>query len=190
MERATICIADVTGKGMPAALLMSNLQAAVRAFGASESEPAALCARVNRAMTAHIASGRFVTLFYGILEADRRTLTYTNAGHNPPLLLRADGRLEELSTGGLLMGIDSDVTYEQAQLELRAGDRLVLYTDGVTEAMRPTGELYGEDRLLTGIRRHGTADPETLQQRLLEDVPAFCGGEFQDDATVLVVAVE
>jgi sigma-B regulation protein RsbU (phosphoserine phosphatase) len=186
--RIGLGIADVTGKGMPAALLMSNLQAAVKAFAAPERAPREVCQRLNRIMGAHLGPGRFITLVYAVLDASRRVLTYTNAGHNPPLLLRHDGTCEPLSTGGLLLGVVPEATYEEAEVRLGPGDRLLLFTDGVTEAMNPDGELFGEDRVLEVMRRcagHGAAE---LQRELLAAVTIFCGGEFQDDATIVVVA--
>jgi sigma-B regulation protein RsbU (phosphoserine phosphatase) len=188
--RAGLCIADVTGKGMPAALLMSNLQATVKTFATELTEPAALCDRVNRIMAANLSPGRFITLFYGRLDTSARTLFYANAGHNPPLLLRADGRCERLEAGGLLLGSFPDARFEQAEIPLAPGDRLLLYTDGVTEAMNAQGELYGEERVVEVMRRHRAGTAEEMQAALLASVNQFCGGEFQDDATVLVAAVE
>jgi sigma-B regulation protein RsbU (phosphoserine phosphatase) len=189
-DRAALCIADVTGKGMPAALLMSNLQATVKTFAATAESPDVLCRRVNRIMAANMAQGRFITFFYGVLDAATRTLAYTNAGHNPPLLLRRDGTCEALETGGLLLGAFPDAEYAQARIELRAGDRLVLFTDGLVEAESATRELYGDERLLAILRRHATESAEELQRRILAAAAEHCGGEFQDDATLIVIAVD
>lgn len=189
VDRVALCIADVTGKGMPAALLMSNLQATVKTFAATAESPDALCRRVNRIMATNMAPGRFITLFYGVLDAASRTLAYTNAGHNPPLLLRHDGTCETLETGGLLLGAFPEADYGQARIELRPGDRLVLFTDGLVEAENATRELYGDDRLLETLRRHASDSAEELQRRILAAAAEHCGGEFQDDATLIVVAV-
>jgi hypothetical protein len=186
--RAAFCIADVSGKGMPAALLMSNLQATVKTFAAGTATAAELCARVNRVMASHLAPGRFITMFFGLLGRDR-DLHYTNAGHNPPILLRADGTALSLDRGGPLLGAFPEARYEQAVITLEPGDRLALFTDGVVEAMNDAGELYGDERMVEALRRHAVADAETLERHLLEDVTAFCAGEFQDDATVLVVTI-
>lgn len=187
--RVALCIADVTGKGMPAALLMSNLQATVKTFAGTAESPDALCRRVNRIMAANMAPGRFITFFYGVLDAASRTLAYTNAGHNPPLLLRTDGTCEALETGGLLLGAFPEAEYAQARVELRSGDRLVLFTDGLVEAENATRELYGDDRLIETLRRHASDSAEELQRRILAAASEHCGGEFQDDATLIVVAV-
>jgi sigma-B regulation protein RsbU (phosphoserine phosphatase) len=185
-----LCIADVTGQGMPAALLMSNLQAMVRALAPGAAGPAELCVRLNRSLAAQIAPGRFITLLFGVLHLTRRTLTYVNAGHNPPVLLRAAGAHEWLDVGGPLLAVVPEAPYEQAEVALATGDRLVLYTDGITEAMDATRDLFGEERLLATIRAAAAADAATLQASLLATVTAFCRGEFQDDATVITVALD
>jgi sigma-B regulation protein RsbU (phosphoserine phosphatase) len=185
--RLAVCVADVTGKGMPAALLMSNLQATVKAFAPSMGSPAALCARVNRVLSAQITLGRFITFFYAELETGGRALRYANAGHNPPLLLRAGGAAEWLDAGGPLLGVVPDAGYEEATTALAPGDTLVLYTDGITEAQAATGELFGEERLLASVRAAAGGGPEAVQRRLLDDVAAHCGGDWGDDATVLVL---
>ncbi|HYM80585.1 MAG TPA: SpoIIE family protein phosphatase [Candidatus Limnocylindria bacterium] len=188
--RLGLCIADVTGKGMPAALLMSNLQATVKTFAATAESPRALCERVNRIMAANLSGGRFITLFYGVLDAGRRTFSYTNAGHNPPLVLRADGSCERLEAGGLLLGAFPEASYEQGEASLAPGDRLVLYTDGMVEAENPERELFGEERLLEVLRRHARASAPELRGALVAAVAAFCEQDFQDDATLVVVAAE
>lgn len=179
-----ISIADVAGKGLPASLLMSNLQAAVRAFGDAICTPRNLCTRVNRLLCRHMINGRFVTFCYARLDCTRRTVTWANAGHNPPLLLGADGSVERLSAGGLVMGVFEDATYQEQTLPLREGDRLVLYTDGITEALSPAGEEFGEARLIEAIR---CAGPAVDADGLLANVLAFAGGTLQDDATIVVV---
>jgi len=187
--RVALCVADVTGKGMPAALLMSNLQASVKALAPAAGSPAALCERLNRALGGQLAPGRFITFFYGEADAAARVLRYANAGHNPPLLLRADGRAEWLDAGGPLLGVVADANYAEAVVPLGDGDLLVLYTDGVTEAQAPSGELFGEARLLEAVRGAAGRGPDEVQRALLAAAGAFCDGVFADDATVLVLAV-
>ncbi len=189
-DQVALCIADVTGKGMPAALLMSNLQASVKTFAGPGVTPQALCERINRVMSDAVGPGRFVTLFFGVFDLVSRELCYTNAGHNPPLVLRASGVVESLDVGGTLMGPFANATFTQAQVVLAPGDRLVLYTDGVTEAMDRSGELFGEERLRRVGLEAVAGGALHVQQRVLERVTEFCGGVFQDDATILVVAVE
>jgi sigma-B regulation protein RsbU (phosphoserine phosphatase) len=185
-----IVIADVAGKGMPAALLMSNLQAAVRAFSQGGSEPAALCGNINRLLCRHMVSGRFVTFCFAWIDAKRRSLTYANAGHNPPLLLRADGSVERLSEGGMVMGVFPDAAFKQAELSLGAGDRLLFYTDGITEAPSPDGEEFGEDRLAEAARSAPDQSVERLKDHVLAQLAAFTGGTFVDDATLIAVAAD
>ncbi len=183
------CIADVTGKGMPAALLVSSIQATLRGASALGLPPAGLIERVNRTMSSQMAAGRFVTLFYGAFDPARRELRYVNAGHNCPMLLRADGPLELLDKGGLLVGIFPEAKYEEGRVEMGAGDRLLLYTDGITEAQAPDGELYGEERLEVLLRASSALDATALQARILAAAGEFCAGEWQDDATLMVLAV-
>ena len=111
--RVGLSIADVVGKGIPAALLMSNLQAAVRAFATDTTEPAELCQQVNRILCGHIAEGRFISFFYCIIDSDESTLTFANAGHYPPILVRADGSVERLAVGGAVLGVFPEGGYEQ-----------------------------------------------------------------------------
>ncbi|MEO5618720.1 MAG: GAF domain-containing SpoIIE family protein phosphatase, partial [Candidatus Eisenbacteria bacterium] len=186
-DRVALCVADVTGKGMPAALLMSSLQATVRGVAAQGLSPAALGERVNRVISAQITPGRFITMFFATLDPASGVVTYVNAGHNPPMLLRAGGKLELLDAGGLLLGIMPEATYVEAQVTLHPGDRLLLFTDGITEAADTTQDLFGEARLETVLRAGAADDAAGLQRRVLEEVSAFCQGDFQDDATLIVV---
>ena len=189
-SRVALCIADVVGKGLPAALLMSNLQAGIRGAAGEALEPKELCTKVNRATRANVAADKFITLFYGVLDVAGKRLRYTNAGHNPPFLVRQDGSHLRLLEGGTVIGVLRDGTYVQDEVQLCTGDRLVLFTDGVTEARSPADEEFGEERL-TGLlveNRHlGARD---LQTKILIDVSDFCRGNFHDDATLIVVAVQ
>jgi sigma-B regulation protein RsbU (phosphoserine phosphatase) len=188
--RAGISIADVVGKGMPAALLMSNLQAAVRAFATGVADPAELCHQINRILCGNIAEGRFITFFYCVIDAEEGRLTYANAGHFPPVLARADGRIERLSSGGPVLGVLPDAQYEQGDLTIQSGDRVVLFTDGLTEARNDLDEEFGEPELIARIQQNLACSAPALQARLAESVTAFAGGRFQDDATLIVMAAE
>jgi sigma-B regulation protein RsbU (phosphoserine phosphatase) len=188
--RLGISIADVVGKGIPAALLMSNLQAAVRAFASEIVDPRELCHQVNRILCGNIAEGRFISFFYALLDATSGTLTYTNAGHYLPMLVRSDGATERLGVGGPVLGVIADAEYEQAQVALLAGDRLVLFTDGLTEARSATDEEFGEQRLLDAAIAHRACSAPALQARLAESVSSFTGGRMQDDATLMVLAAD
>jgi phosphoserine phosphatase RsbU/P len=182
-----IAIADVAGKGLPAALLMSNLQAAVRAFAQNAAEPAGLCGNLNRLLCRHMVSGRFVTFCFAWIDAEKHTITYANAGHNPPLLVRADGSVERLGEGGTVLGVFAEAVYQQTQLSLDPDDRLLFYTDGITEARSPAGEEFGEDRLARAASELDAPSAEALKDHILHRLAEFTGGTFDDDATLIVV---
>jgi sigma-B regulation protein RsbU (phosphoserine phosphatase) len=184
-----VSIADIAGKGLPAALLMSNLQAAVRAFAQEASTPSSVCGNVNRLLCRNMASGRFATFCYARIEPDARRIVYSNAGHNPPLLVRADGSTALLSEGGMVLGIFPDNNYEHAELPVGPGDRLVFYTDGITEARNPAGDEYGEDRLKDAALRAHRDSIDAMKGALLADVNQFTGEKFDDDATLIVVGI-
>jgi sigma-B regulation protein RsbU (phosphoserine phosphatase) len=187
-SRLALTIADVVGKGIPAALLMSNLQAAVRAFASEAAEPRALCQQVNRILCGNIAAGRFISFFYCVLDAAAGVLAYTNAGHYLPILVRSNGSVERLGIGGPVLGVLADAEYEQAWVSLGPGDRLVLYTDGLTEALDAGDEEFGEERLVADAVTHRACSAPSLQARLTGAVAAFSGGRLKDDATLIVLA--
>jgi sigma-B regulation protein RsbU (phosphoserine phosphatase) len=184
-----ISVADIAGKGLPAALLMSNLQAAVRAFAQEAVPPSSICGSVNRLLCRNMASGRFATFCYARLDCGARRLTYSNAGHNPPLLVRGTGAVERLSEGGMVLGVFPESTYGQAELSLTAGDRLVFYTDGFTEVRDAAGDEFGEERLAEAAVAARGENADGLRDAILTTVNAFSGGAFEDDATLIVVGV-
>jgi sigma-B regulation protein RsbU (phosphoserine phosphatase) len=190
--RLALSIADVVGKGIPAALLMSNLQATVRAFATGATGPRELCQQVNRILCGHIAEGRFISFCYCVVDTDIGVLTYSNAGHFPPIVVRADGSVERLAAGGPVLGILPDAEYEQATVNLGTGDRLVLFTDGITEAAAEgdDDDQFGEERLVDLTIQHRACSAPALQARLGDAVAAFTGGRFQDDATLMVMATD
>jgi sigma-B regulation protein RsbU (phosphoserine phosphatase) len=187
--RLAVSIADVVGKGLPAALLMSNLQAAVRAFATASVAPHDVCASVNRLLCRNIASGKFVTFCYVVVDTAAGTIDYANAGHFPPILVRADGTVERLPPTGLVLGVMPDWTYGSGQVPIGPGDGLVCFTDGITEALAPGGEEFGEDRLVEMICRHRREPVERLVRLVADAVAAWAGGSPQDDATLIAVAV-
>jgi phosphoserine phosphatase RsbU/P len=184
-----VSIADIAGKGLPAALLMSNLQAAVRAFAQDAVSPASINNSINRLLCRNMASGRFATFCYARIEPASGRIVYSNAGHNPPLLIRPGGTVEKLGDGGMVLGIFPDNQYEQAELTLTAGDRLLFYTDGITEARNPEGDEYGEDRLAEVALAVREGSAETIKDAVLTNVNAFTNEKFEDDATLIVVGI-
>src|SRR6266478_2300709 len=184
-----MCIADVAGKGMPAALLMSNLQAAVRGLSSLSLAREDLCSRLNALLCRNIASDRFVTLFYAHLDGPSRQLRYVSAGHNPPFVVHRDGSHDRLREGGLVLGVFANQTFKSDVTQLQSGDRLVLYTDGVTEACNSEDEEFGEDRLLRVLQQNASSSAVEIQKKILQSVADFSHGPWQDDATLLVVAV-
>jgi sigma-B regulation protein RsbU (phosphoserine phosphatase) len=151
-------------------------------------EPQALCQQVNRILCGNIAEGRFISFFYCVLDALTGVMTYTNAGHYLPMLIRADGSHARLGVGGPVLGVIGDAEYEQASVALGAGDRVILFTDGLTEARDAADEEFGEGRLLDAALAHRACSAPALQARLTEAVATFTGGELQDDATLIVLA--
>lgn len=186
-ERLAICIGDAVGKGVPAALLISNLQAVVRAAALEQPGPAEVCAAANRAMRANLDCGRFISLLYCQLDIRTSTLTWANAGHYAGLLQRADGTQVRLSPTGMLLGLD-DRGYTAAGVPVRAGDRLVLFTDGVTDGLDASGVEYGEQRLASLVHRHRSLGARLLRHAIIDDAVRFCDGRFTDDATLMVLA--
>ena len=184
-----ICIADVAGKGMPAALLMSNLQAAVRGLSSLSIAPDLLCSRLNSIVYRNTESDRFITFFYAHVDGPTRRLAYVNAGHNAPFVVRSDGSHERLRDGGAVLGVFASRNYDMGSAQLSAGDRVILFTDGVTEACNPAGEEFGEARLLRLLEDHRTLSANELQAKIIAVVGEFSGGRWQDDATLLVLAV-
>lgn len=181
------CIADVVGKGITAALLMASARAALRAHAHSIYHLDDILSLVNRHMCRDGRLGEFVTLFYGVFAPDGKRLTYCNAGHDPPLLFRGD-ELIELDTGGMVIGVRAETRYERAVVDLRSGDLLVFYTDGVTDAWDFSERRFTRERLIESVRRHRRLDTSNLAKELLWDVRRFVGLANQLDDITLVVA--
>lgn len=186
--RAGLSIADVVGKGLPAALLMSNLQAAVRAFATEGAATRDVASSVNRLLSRNISVGKFVTFCYAVVDTAAGTIDYANAGHNPPLLLKANGDVELLSATGVVLGVFPDGIYESRTIPFGPGDQLICYTDGITEAYNPLGEEFGEDRLIATARSAGAgAAAADIVDTVTAAVTLWTGGAVQDDATLIVV---
>jgi phosphoserine phosphatase RsbU/P len=190
-----LCIADVSGKGMAAALLMANLQASVKAFtqdggNPSVESPAELCAKLNTTLSNNIAPGRFITFFYGLLESQSPIFKYENAGHCLPLLVHADGSIDFPAAYSGVLGLFSHWTYSDREVQLAPGDVLLLMTDGILEASNDKEEEFGYQRLITSVIASRGQGVHAIRQRVLADVTAFCSNHFQDDASLIVVTVD
>ena len=186
-NQLAICIADVVGKGIAAALLMANVQAAVKAFAAQNTPPSDMCKRINRVLCSNLTVGKFVTFFYGVVDTEARTLTYCNAGHCFPLLARSSGKVETCMEGGTVLGAFPDSKYENAATQFNPGDKLLLFTDGITEATNPSGEEYGTIRLQETFR-DSSGTVASLHGKLMKGVSDYCAGDFADDATLILVS--
>ncbi len=189
-SHAALCVADVAGKGFPAALLMSNMQAALTSFASENFAPGELCSKLNRIMCGNTPLRKFITCFYGDLDVSNRKLKFTNAGHNPPMLMRANGECIRLDEGGPVIGAFCESRYNQQEIQLREGDKLLLFTDGVTEAREASGEEFGEHRLQECLRSYRGSNAAELRTKILSEVNQFCAGDFEDDATLMVVITE
>src|SRR5438309_8083510 len=187
-EKLMVVIADVAGKSVPAALLMATLQASLRTIAGEKASLAELVARLNRYACAHSLNGlRFTTAVLAEYNPTTRRLTYVNAGHNAPILRRASGVVETLEVGGVPLGIRSAANYETASLELKPGDTLIFFTDGVVEAVNESGEEFGNERWLGAIRSLPDWDASQTLQFLMKRVDEFVGATRQsDDITCLV----
>ena len=185
--QTVLCIADVAGKGLPAALLMSSLQAALKPLLWQRLPPRELCSRLNRILCDITPVGKFTSFFYAVLDSREHRLTYCNAGHNPPILIRAGGAAIELNAAGAVLGQFPDWVYEQSELELRPGDRLVLFTDGLVEATDATEQPYGEENLVAVAQQNSSQTAVELMNSIIQASSAHCGGHFQDDASMVVL---
>jgi phosphoserine phosphatase RsbU/P len=185
-----VCIGDVVGKGISAALLMANLQASFRAFASEAVSPDALVSKLNEVISNNIAADKFVTFCYCLIDTTDNRLTYASAGHCPPILFHKSGEAVPLKEGGTPLGIFPDRRYKGAALHLESGDRLVLYTDGLTEAMNSDEQEFGERRLVEMGSRNIALSASEMLAAIKKEVVSFCNESFQDDFTLVVIAVK
>lgn len=192
LSRAQLAFAigDASGKSLPAALMITNVQSSLRtaSFFAGD-EPATVIATVNRQLQTASLSDRFATLFYGVFDAVTRTLGYSNAGHNPPLVIRRDGSVVRLETRGLPVGLFADSAYEEAVVHLQPGDTVIAYTDGVIEAVNPSGEEWGVEGIRKAAAESNEQEAEELVDAIFASLDEFSRGRQADDATVAVLRV-
>jgi sigma-B regulation protein RsbU (phosphoserine phosphatase) len=188
-DRLAVVIGDVSGKGVPAALFMAVTRTLLRSVAASTASPSACLCRVNRLLCQENDQGMFVTLFYGVLDLSSGALAYTNAGHNPPWILRSDGRVEAVAgTGDMMLGAIETAAYREGRAMLGPDDGLFLYTDGVTEGMDPEDRLFSEQGLEELLHRVGGSSPEDLVARVVGAVQAHAAGrDASDDITAMAL---
>jgi sigma-B regulation protein RsbU (phosphoserine phosphatase) len=190
-KNIVLTIADVSGKGMPASLLMSNLQASLHSLVGEDYTLDRLVGRINKVIYNNTAPEKYITFFFGRLNLETLEFQFVNAGHNPPFLLRHDESIVELSDGGIILGMMPDMPYEIGTVTLQQGDLLMMYTDGVTEAMTGDDEEYEEERLQAFLRKYfHDKSPEIINQLLIDDLNDFTAGAPQgDDITLLTLKV-
>jgi sigma-B regulation protein RsbU (phosphoserine phosphatase) len=191
-NRFLLAVADVAGKSIPAALLMATFQASLRTLSATSYSLAELVAGMNQYSCTNSQSGlRFTTAFVAEFDPSNRTLSYINAGHNNPVLRRSSGEVERLTTGGLPLGIQGDAAYESGSVTLQPGDWLLIFTDGLVEAVNDRDEEYGEPRMLDVLQSGSTATPDELLRRMMSSLDSFVGSTPQhDDITCMLVRAE
>jgi len=189
--RLALAVGDVSGKGLPAALLMSSLQARVQMLRETNPDPGVAVSILNRTLAERCPTGKFITFFYALLNTETGALRYSNAGHNYPLLVRANGAIEQLSGSGLVMGLFPGVHYDVKETKIEPGDLLALYSDGVTEASTAEDKEFGEDGLGQFLLRYRHKSCDEIMHALIDHVRNWCGkASFADDFTIVLVRRE
>jgi len=187
-NQLALAIGDVSGKGIPASLLMASLHASLKMLCLECFPPADIISRLNRLVCENTDPEDFVTFFYAVYDRDTRKLSYVNAGHNPPLYFQANGRPKELSEGGIPLGIFSDRPYQAVELSVQPGSPIVLYTDGVTEADNEFEEQFGCRRLAEIVAQNRHLSAQEVGERILSGLQGFCGGkELEDDVSLVIL---
>jgi sigma-B regulation protein RsbU (phosphoserine phosphatase) len=188
-RRLGIVIADVVGKGVPAALYMALCRTVIRATALNGGSPSTVLAQANETILKESDSDLFLTAFYATLDTQSGRLLYTSAGHNPPLWLQqATDTIQELATLGIVLGAFPGIELEECEIDLAPGDRLVFYTDGVTEAMNPHRQFFGEDGLLTTVASQKAGNAQQTVKAVVDAVDAHSAGTPQSDDITLFVA--
>lgn len=183
-----MALGDVSGKGVSAALLMASLQGRLQSFAPLKNDRVAeLVGSLNESMCTSTDTRNYITFFYAVYDDHRRRLTYSNAGHLPPLVISVDGTIRRLSTGATVLGLFPRISYPQETIQLEPGETFVLFTDGVTEAMNPAEEEFGDVRLVDFMLTRKSLKPLDLQNDLLQELERFSSGHPQhDDLTVVI----
>jgi serine phosphatase RsbU (regulator of sigma subunit) len=189
--RLGIVLADISGKGIAAALLMANLQANLRSrYMVALEDPHQLLQSVNQLFVANTPEDSYATLFYADYDDANHCLRYANCGHNPPLLLRANGDIERLEPTATVLGLFTQWGCEVKKVSLGPGDVLVIYTDGVTEAPNEAGEEFGESRLMNIVRAHPKIPVKEILSMILNEVQRFSGASQADDLTLVIARAQ
>jgi len=188
-HRLLAAIADVTGKGVPASLLMANLQACLHVLEPMDMTLEEAVSQINRVICENTEADKFITFFCGIYDCRDRTFSYVNAGHNPPFFFRTDDIVRELDKGGLLLGVMRGLPYEREIVQTSEGELIVMFTDGVTEASKADGEEFGEERLMEIVRQNRALPPRQIADVIFREIRDFTGSPalLQDDVTVVVL---
>ena len=189
-RRIGIAIGDISGKGIPGAILMSNLQAAFRASAWQYREPVKVMNKINNQIARTTSSEKYATFFYGILDTRKLTFTFTNAGHNFPIIKKENGEYYLLREGGLIIGVQPDYKYQSTTVKLKSGDTIVFYTDGITEALNLDVEEFGEEQLINIVLNYPFRTAEELRNHIYEEMMQFTQGTSQyDDLTLIVLRI-
>ena len=190
-NRFFIAIADVSGKGVPASLLMANIQAFLQVISKQKMDIQDATALMNNLITENTSDGRFITFFWGLLDVSTKTFTYVNAGHNPPLFIR-NKKIRKLEKGGIILGVMKTIMpYEAESIKLESRDVLILFTDGISEAMNSAGEEYSDQKLEQKSIDLSEKPASEILSRIKDDVQNFTSGNIQsDDITMIVLKVD
>lgn len=187
-NKNVICLGDISGKGMPAAMLMANLQATLRGQALFTSSAGECLTRANKLLYRSTDLQKFATLFYGILETTESIFHFSNAGHNPPFLIDSAKKITRLTKGGTVLGFLEDYQFEEDSIKLNAGDTVVIYSDGITEALNKQNKEFGEDRLLTILTENMKSTADTLIEKVFNAIKTFVNDMPQsDDITIVVI---
>jgi len=185
------CLGDITGKGIPAAMLMSNLQATFRSQAQIQQTLKEVISSSNTLLHKSTESDKFATFFSGVLNFEKHSLTYCNAGHDNPIHITQNGYIGRLSEGGVILGFMDDVPYDEEKLLLQKGDKIIVYTDGITETMNSDEELFGEERLIKLVSDSRDLSAKQLLEKIVDETEKFAEGESQyDDKTLLIIQRE
>lgn len=183
-----ICLGDISGHGMPAALLMANLQATLRGQSLFTSSAGECLTRSNKLLFRSTDLQKFATLFYGILDSSKDVLHFSNAGHDPPFLINSQKKVVRLTKGGTVLGFMEDYQFEEDSVKLKSGDAIIIYSDGITEAMDGKDVEYGEEKLLTILKESTSLKAEEIIKKVFESVKSHVQGIPQsDDITIVVI---